>query len=46
MREKPDSRRLELFVALLIEKLTRLALDARMRAIGQAGVPDPAGSSS
>jgi arsenate reductase len=36
------SRRLDLFLALPIEKLSRLALEHRVRAIGQAGIVEPA----
>ena len=35
------SRRLDLFLALPIEKLSRLALEQRVRAIGQAGAVEP-----
>jgi arsenate reductase len=36
------SRRLDLFLALPIEKLSRLALEHRVRAIGQTGAVEPA----
>jgi protein-tyrosine-phosphatase len=36
------NRRLDLFLALPIEKLTRLALQQRVGAIGQAGADEPA----
>jgi arsenate reductase (thioredoxin) len=36
--------RLDLFVSLPMEKLTRLALEKRVRAIGDAGTPQPAGT--
>jgi protein-tyrosine-phosphatase len=36
------SRRLDLFLALPIEKLSRLALEHRVRAIGQADAVEPA----
>lgn len=35
------SRRLDLFLALPIEKLSRLALEHRVKAIGQAGATEP-----
>lgn len=35
------SRRLDLFLALPIEKLSKLALEHRVRAIGQAGAVEP-----
>jgi arsenate reductase len=38
--------RLDLFVALPIEKLTRLALEKRVRGIGDVGAPAPAGPTS
>jgi arsenate reductase len=37
------SRRIDLFLALPIEKLSRMALEHRVRAIGDAGIDQPAG---
>jgi arsenate reductase len=37
-------RRLELFVSLPIDKLTRLALEKRVRGIGDIGAPEPSPS--
>jgi len=37
-------RRLDLFVSLPIEKLTRLALEKRVRGIGDIGAPEPSPS--
>ena len=40
------SRRLDLFLALPIEKLSRLALEHRVREIGTSAVADPVAESS
>jgi arsenate reductase (thioredoxin) len=40
------SCRIDLFLALPIEKLSRLALEHRVRAIGQTGAVEPAGGAT